>query len=94
MPNKPNPTPDYLARAYVWWQRPEAALKEPAVILRQILRLGTPRDYLAACDIWGEQALRDALVTAPPGALDERSWAFWHRYYGLEMKPFPRRRFA
>lgn len=88
------PTQEYLAAAYVWWQSPEATLREPEKILRQILRIGTPCDYIAACEIWGETALRHALVTAPPGALDERSWEFWHRYYGIEVKPRPKRVFA
>lgn len=87
-------TPQYLAAAYVWWQRPETALGEPDTILRQILRLGTARDYVAACDLWGEAAFRRALSTAPPGALDQRSWEFWHRYYGLPMPPMPRRTFT
>jgi hypothetical protein len=85
------PSPEYLA---VWWQSPEASLREPKKIIRQILKMGTPGDYLAACDIWGEEAFRQALVTAPPGGLDERSWEFWHRCYGIEAKPTPKRTFG
>jgi hypothetical protein len=88
------PTPDYLAAAYVWWQSPETSLNEPEKILRQILKLGTARDYVAACEIWGEEAFRTALVTAPPGAIDERSWDFWHRYFGMEPPAAPKRTFA
>jgi hypothetical protein len=88
------PTPEYLAAAYVWWQSPEASLREPDKILRQILKTGTPGDYVAACEIWGEEAFRQALLTAPPGAVDERSWEFWHRYYRLEARPMPKRAFA
>lgn len=87
-------TPCALAQAYVWWQEPEETLKDPAKILRQILQMGTPSDYAAACDIWGEAAFRDALVTAPPGALDERSWVFWHGVYHIAITPLPRRSFA
>lgn len=87
-------TPEYLAAAYVWWQSPELSVKEPERILRQILKMGTPSDYLAAREIWGEEAFRRALVTAPAGALDERSWEFWHRYYGIEAKAMPKRTFA
>jgi hypothetical protein len=87
-------TPEYLAAAYVWWQNPETSLKEPEKILRQILKMGTAGDYVAACEIWGEEAFRSALVTAPPGALDERSWQFWHRYFGMEPPAVPRRSFA
>jgi hypothetical protein len=87
-------TPEALAEAYVWWQPPDESLRDPAAILRQILNIGTPDDYASACRIWGEQAFRDALVAAPPGALDERSWTFWHRCYHLPVPPFPRRRFT
>jgi hypothetical protein len=81
-----------LARAYIWWEAPAEALKSPARLLRQILKLGTAQDYLAACGIWGEAAMREALTSAPPGALDPRSWHFWHLRYGLPEPPLPRRR--
>ena len=68
-------------------------MRSPVKILRQILNMGSSSDYASACEIWGEQAFRDALVTAPPGALNERAWVFWHRCYGIEMKPLPRRHF-
>ena len=83
-----------LARRYVWWQSPSQTLADSAKLLCQILNIGTAEDYLAALEIWGEQAFRDALRNALPGALDDRSWAFWHRYYGMEIPPPPRRSFA
>jgi hypothetical protein len=63
-------------------------------VLRQILKMGTPPDYEAACRFWGEEAFKAALVTAPAGALDERSWVFWHGVYGIEPAAFPQRRFS
>jgi hypothetical protein len=83
-----------LARRYVWWQPASRTLSEPATLLCQILRMGTAEDYLAARSIWGEAAFRDALRGALPGALDDRSWYFWHRYYGMAIPPPPRRKFA
>jgi len=83
-----------LAERYVWWQEPSETLRTPPVLLRQILRRGTEDDYVAARRFWGEAAFKRALVTAPPGALDKRSWAFWHRHYHLHPKAFPRRRFG
>ena len=85
---------EVLARRYVWWQPPSQTLADPTKLLCQILNIGTAEDYLAALEIWGEQAFREALRNALPGALDDRSWAFWHRYYGMEMPPPPRRSFA
>lgn len=91
---KPPLTPDQLALRYVWWQPAEETLRTPQVLLWQILKLGTADDYVAARAIWGEDAFRQALRDAIPGALDERSWVFWHRHYGLEIPPFPRRVFG
>jgi len=78
-----------LARRYVWWQAAE--LSEPSKLLCQFLRMGTTEDYLTGIALWGEDAFREALRTSLPGAIDDRSWAFWHRYYGMEI-PSPRRR--
>jgi hypothetical protein len=83
-----------LARRYVWWQPPAATLKNPQKLLCQILNIGTAEDYLAGLGLWGEASFRDALRHALPGALDDRSWAFWHRYYGMKISAPPRRTFA
>jgi len=82
-----------LAERYVWWQEPSEALGDLPTLLRQILRLGTEDDYVAARRHWGVAAFKRALVTAPPGALDKRSWMYWHRHYRLRPKAFPRRHF-
>jgi hypothetical protein len=85
--------PEALARRYVWWQPAEETLASPETLLRQILKIGTADDYVAARRHWGEEAFRRALISAPADSLDERSWVFWHRHYGLPEKPFPKRSF-
>lgn len=82
-----------LAQRYVWWQSTEETLVDVPRLLRQIMRLGTPGDYAAAVRLWGREAFREALVAAPPGALDDRSWYFWRRHFGLPEAPPPARRF-
>jgi hypothetical protein len=82
-----------LARRYLWWKAPKDAVRERQALLCQILKLGTAEDYVLARDLFGEQAFKDALLRAEPGAIDERSWAFWHRHYRLPMRPYPRRSF-
>jgi hypothetical protein len=84
---------EHLARRYVWWRPPAETLARPAKLLRQILATGTAEDYVLARDTWGEAALKEALLTAGPGEVDERSWVFWHRHFGLEERPYPRRTF-
>lgn len=95
MANHVSQAPDIerLARRYVWWMAPDEALRERQSLLCQILKLGTAEDYVLARAWFGEDAFKDALTHARPGALDERSWEFWHRHYGLPLRPFPRRRF-
>ena len=82
-----------LARRYVWWMDPDAALGDPPRLLCQIMAFGTARDYVAARRLWGEGAFKDALRTARPGALDERSWVFWHRHFELPPCALPKRHF-
>jgi len=82
-----------LAKRYVWWQLPEETLAEIPRLLQQIMRLGTPGDYAAAVELWGRDAFFAALVAAAPGALDERSWYFWRRHFGLPEAPPLARRF-
>jgi hypothetical protein len=83
-----------LAARYVWWQPVEATLREPLPLLWSVLKIGTAEDYVALRELVGEAALIDALRRAPPGAIDERSWVFWHRHFGLPEAPLPTRRFA
>jgi len=72
-----------LARAYVWWQAPEATLRDPRRLLCQILRYGRPEDFVDAVDIWGIEALRAALLSARRGELDAKSARFWRLYLGV-----------
>ena len=82
-----------LARRYVWWRDPGAALGDVPRLLCQIMASGTAQDYVAARRIWGEGAFKDALRTARPGAMDERSWVFWHRQFGRLERALPKRHF-
>lgn len=86
-------TKEALALRYVWWQSAEETLASPETLLRQILKIGTAEDYVAACTYWSEEAFRQALASAPAGAVDERSWEFWHRHYGLPERVYPKRTF-
>lgn len=82
-----------LARRYVWWQEPDATLGDLPHLLCQLMAFGTARDYVAARRIWGETAFKDALRDALPGAMDARSWAYWHRHFKLPERPMPTRCF-
>jgi hypothetical protein len=72
-----------LARTYVWWQAPEITLRDPHRLLCQILRYGRPEDYVAAVEIWGDGALRAALLAARRGEIDAKSTHFWKLQLGI-----------
>ena len=72
-----------LARTYVWWQEPAVTLADPRRLLCQILRLGRPEDYVAAEEIWGREAIRQALIEARRGEIDPKSDHFWRMRFGV-----------
>jgi hypothetical protein len=77
-----------LASRCVWWLFPEETLRQSASrLLLQMMRYATWEDVQAALQHYGARAFKDALVSAPAGALDPRSWNFWHLYLGLAKAP-------
>ena len=81
-----------LAIRYVWWKPPELALRNRSHFLCQLLQMGRAEDVRAARRILGDDALRDALRSAPPGVLDARSWSYWHIVlFGHPAPPLPSR---
>jgi hypothetical protein len=80
------------ARTYVWWQPPEETLQNAERLLVQLMQLGTWSDVRAARRRFGDEAFKAALQHAPPGVLDERSWNYWHHFFGLlPVPPLPER---
>jgi hypothetical protein len=77
-----------LAALYVWWLTPEETLRQPqSRLLLQVMRYATFEDARAALEHFGADAFKKALESAPAGALDPRSWNFWHLYLGLAKGP-------
>jgi hypothetical protein len=81
-----------LARRYVWWLPPAAVIRDPDRLIRQILSLGLPEDYLFVEAHFGRPRIISALRSAPPGSIDPRSWTFWHRQFKLPVPALPKRR--
>jgi hypothetical protein len=87
-----------LAARYAWWLEPDQVLAERSGrLLVQIMRYATFDDAWAALEHFGRDAFGQALSSAPAGALDPRSWNFWHLYLGLaktqdQVPPMPLRR--
>jgi hypothetical protein len=82
---KPLPcTPDLLAvaRRVIWFEPPEKALADPIRFLGYLMTYGTVADVAVARRYVDLDDFRTALEHAPPGIIDERSWAYWNAMIG------------
>jgi len=80
-----------VARRVVWFKEPDDALDDAAHFLAHVMTYGTPEDLAALRGVVGKDELREALLHAPPGIFDPRSWAYWHLVCGLRPPPLPQR---
>lgn len=73
-------SPDLLrvARRCVWFQKPEETLAEATSFIAHVLTYGTHDDATVLRCHYSEEALTYALINAPPGIIDARSWAYWN----------------
>lgn len=76
-----------LAGRLVWWQSPERSLADPRRFLAQVMTYGDWDEAGYVAEVFGEDALLDALTHAPPGVFDDRSWSYWHVRLGLMPVP-------
>lgn len=85
-----------LAAKYIWWKRPEEALRHSDRVVLQVMNIGDYEDVQELVDFFGEPALRQIISSAEPGLLNERSWAYWHYRLGMaqpgKVPPLPKRR--
>jgi hypothetical protein len=92
---KPLPRNDDLlsvAPNVIWFEAPERALADPIRFLAYLMTYGTMDDVAVVMRYLSLEDFREALEHAPPGIMDERSWAYWNvmtnRY---PVPPMPRR---
>lgn len=82
-----------IARRVAWWQEPERTLAQPHVFAAQVMAHGTLDDIRDVEQLLGRSLLREALVGAPAGIFDHRSWSYWLLVMGLDRStPLPVRR--
>jgi hypothetical protein len=81
-----------LAPRIIWFESPERALANPVRFLTYVMTYGTLEE-LAVVRRYATMAdFREALAGAPPGIMDERSWAYWNVMTGrYPVPPMPRR---
>jgi len=83
--------PDLIAVAgrVVWFEPPEVALADTARFLAYVMTYGTADDIAIVRRHVGETGFREALDGAPPGIVDERSWAYWNLLADRYPPPSP-----
>ncbi len=80
-----------IARALFWWEPPEQALANKHRFLAQVMTLGTWQEVQRVKAKLGLDAFKEALLHAPPGIFDARSWAYWHAVFRLPEPERPSR---
>jgi len=82
-----------IARRLIWWKDPEAALADERRFLAQAMTLANWQELSYIRALYGDEALRSVLESAPPGVFDRRSWNYWHAKFGIRpVPPRPTRR--
>jgi hypothetical protein len=81
-----------IATRIIWFEPPERALADPVRFLAYLMTYGTIEDVALVKRHLGPDDFREALERAPPGIIDERSWAYWNVMTGRDpVPPMPRR---
>jgi hypothetical protein len=76
-----------FARKYVWWKKPEEAVKHPDRVVAQVMNIGDYDDIQLLVRNADPQYLRDVLSHAEAGQFDPKSWAYWHYRLDLSSEP-------
>jgi hypothetical protein len=81
-----------LAPRIIWFEPPETALADPIRFLAYLMTYGTADEIAVVRRHLGPDDFREALEQAPPGIMDERSWAYWNIVSGRDpVPPMPKR---
>jgi hypothetical protein len=81
-----------VARHVIWFEPPEQALADPIRFLAYLMTYGTIEEIVVVERYVGPDDFRAALEQAPPGIMDERSWAYWNVMTGRDpIPPMPER---
>ena len=92
---KPLPNAEDLLKVaphVIWFEPPEQALADPIRFLAYLMTYGTPDEIAVVRRYLDLDDFREALEHAPPGIMDERSWAYWNTVCGrYPVPPRPRR---
>jgi hypothetical protein len=81
-----------IAPRVIWFEPAEQALTDPIRFLAYLMTYGTTDDIAVVRRYLDLGDFGEALDQAPPGIIDERSWAYWNAMVGrYPAPPMPRR---
>jgi hypothetical protein len=81
-----------VAPRVIWFESAEQALANPVRFIAYLMTYGTLEDIEVVRRYVDLDDFREALDQAPPGVIDERSWAYWNTVFGrYPAPPLPRR---
>jgi hypothetical protein len=85
-----------LSKRIIWFESPQQALADPIRFLAYAFRYADVSDMTLMRQLYSDEELCDALQNAPPGIIDERSWAYWNLILRdlSPPPPMPTRTFA
>lgn len=85
-----------MARRYIWWQSPEASIKDHLRVIAQVMDMGTLEDIQGVAAVHGKGRMAEVLNLAQPGWFHPKSWAFWNIALGRtssgRIPPIPARK--
>jgi hypothetical protein len=67
-----------VALRCVWFQPPNETLADPGFLIAHAFTYGTIDDIAILRAHFTKDDLIQALINAPPGIIDARSWAYWN----------------
>jgi hypothetical protein len=83
-----------VAPRVIWFEPAAAALADPVRFLAYVMAYGTVEEIKVVRRYVSLDDFREALDHAPPGIIDERSWAYWNTKFGrYPVPPMPQRKF-
>jgi hypothetical protein len=81
-----------VAQRVIWFESPAKALGDPIRFLAYLMTYGTLEEIAVVRRYLDLDDFREALEHAPPGIIDERSWAYWNTVVGrYPAPPMPQR---
>lgn len=89
------PTPELakVAERVIWFEKADDALRYPHRFLAYLMTYGTLDEVLIARKYFCKDDFVAALLNAPPGIFDVRSWSYWNGVFGRHpIPPLPQRK--